>query len=105
MDSARVHELKTDPENYNDMVDGHKTHTTRFDDRKYVEGDYIIFRKTKYTGEQMKVKTEAGGAMPLVYMGLSTLCKITHVHTGPGMVEGWVVCSIRIIDRFPGRVG
>lgn len=98
MDTVTVHELKTDPESYNEIVEGHKTHTVRLDDRTYIEGDYISFRKTKYTGEQMD-KGE-----PLVYMGLSTLCKITHVHEGPGMVEGWVVCSIKIIDRYPGRV-
>lgn len=99
MNSARVHELKTDPECYNDMVDNHKTHTVRLDDREYVEGDYIIFRKTKYTGEQMKSDNT-----PLVYTGLSTMCKITHIHKGPGISIGWVVCSIKIIDRFPGRV-
>lgn len=101
MDSAKVHELKTDPEAYNEMVEGHKTHTVRLDDRTYIEGDYIIFRKTKYTGQQMKDK---GNDYPLIYSGLSTLCKITHVHEGPGMAEGWVACSIKILDRYPGRV-
>jgi hypothetical protein len=104
MDTVTVHELKTDPESYNEIVEGHKTHTVRLDDRTYIEGDYISFRKTKYTGEQMNNKTSHPGHFPLVYMGLSTLCKITHVHEGPGMVEGWVVCSIKIIDRYPGRV-
>ena len=100
MDSVKVHELKTDPEAYDKLVEGHKTHTVRKDDRTYIEGDYIIFRKTKYTGEQMKGKHN----YPLVYMGVSTLCKITHVHEGPGMVDRWVVCSIKILDRYPGRV-
>jgi hypothetical protein len=65
-----------------------------------VEGDYVILRKTKYTGEQMAGKDN----YPLVYMGLSTLCKITHVYNGHGTVRGFVVLSLRIIDRFPGRV-
>ena len=104
MDSATVHELKTDPEAYSEMVEGHKTHTVRMDDRTYLEGDYIIFRQTKYTGEQMKAG-KGQDNYPLVYTGVSTLCKITHVHEGPGMMEGWVVCSIKILDRYPGRVG
>jgi hypothetical protein len=99
MDSVKIHELKTDPEAYNELVEGHKTYTVRLDDRTYIEGDYIVFRKTKYTGEQMK-----NDNTPLIYSGLSTLCKITHVHEGPGMAEGWVVCSVKILDRYPGRV-
>jgi hypothetical protein len=104
MDSAKVHELKTDPEAYNKIVEGHKTNTVRYDDRTYIEGDYIIFRKTKYTGAKMNNKEIHPAHFPLVYTGHSTLCKITHVHKGPGMAEGWVVCSIKIIDRYPGRV-
>lgn len=114
MDSARVHELKSDPVQYQDIVDGRKTHTVRLDDRAYVERDYVILRKTKYTGAQMKGSTgpddsilpeDIKNKMPLVYMGLSTLCKITNVYDGPGMHQGFVVLSLKIIDRFPGRVG
>ncbi len=109
MDSVKVHELKTDPRVYNELVNNQKTHTTRLDDRGYKEGDYIVFRQTKYTGEEMRRSTQANANAnddnyaPLVYTGHSVLCKITHIHTGPGMLEGWVVCSVKIIDRFPGR--
>lgn len=106
METAKMHELKTDPTPYEELVEGHKTHTVRLDDRTYIEGDYILFRKTKYTGAQMKGYEGKGGEpLPLVYTGVATLCKITHVHEGPGMAEGWVVCSIKILDRYPGRVG
>ncbi len=106
METATMHELKTDPTAYEEMIEGHKTHTVRFDDRTYIEGDYILFRKTKYTGDQMNphIVGAAKDVMPLVYTGVATLCKITHVHEGPGMAEGWVVCSIKILDRYPGRV-
>ena len=98
MDSAKVHELKTDPEHYNDVEAGHKTHTVRVDDRMYSEGDYVILRKTKYTGKDM------AEGQPLVYMGSSIMCKITHIYDGPGTEEGFVVLSLKIVDRFPGRV-
>ena len=102
----RLHELKTDPEPYNDIADGYRSCTVRVDDREYNEGDYLVLRKTKYTGEQM---AEGGkgpkiGQYPLVYTGSSLMCKITYIHSGFGMQSGHVVISFKIIDRFPGVV-
>ncbi len=100
METATVYRLKTDPKPYEDLVNGHKTHTVRKNDRQFNEGEYIIFKKTKYTGVEMASKDN----YPLVYMGVSVLCKITNVYNGPGLADGFVVCSVKILDRFPGRV-
>ncbi len=97
----KIHELKTDPEPFNEIEEGLKRATVRKDDRKYTEGDYLVLRKTKYTGEQMADKFNSH---PLVYTGRSLMCKITHIHYGPGMVEGWICASLDILDRFPGKV-
>lgn len=97
----KIHEVKTDPEPFNEIEEGLKRATVRRDDRGYSEGDYIVLRKTKYTGEQM---ADEFNQHPLVYTGRSLMCKITHIHNEPGMVKGWAVLSIDILDRFPGKV-
>ncbi len=96
----KVHELRIDPEHYNDTESGLKRSTVRLGDRLFNEGDYIVLRKTKYTGKQM-----AGvGVYPLVYTGQALMCKITHIYSGIGMAEGYVVLSFTIIDRWPGSI-
>jgi hypothetical protein len=105
MDTVKVHELKTDPEHYNNIEANHKTHTVRRDDRGYMVGDYVVLRKTKYTGKEMRGHDGKGGErMPLVYTGVSLMCKITNIYNGPGVCTGYAALSLKIIDRYPGRV-
>ena len=103
MAEFNIHELKTDPEPYNDIDHGLRSCTIRVDDRGFKEGDYILLRKTKYTGVQMASKM-TGGDYPLVYTGSALFCKITHIHSGVGMATGYVCVSFNIVDRYPGRV-
>ncbi len=95
----KIHELKTDPENYTDIEDGLRLNTIRVDDRMFNEGDYLILRKTKFSGELM---ADTFNKHPLIYTGKALMCKITHIYGNKGMAKGYVVLSFQIIDRFPG---
>lgn len=88
-----VHELKTDPKVFDDVLSGNKKFEIRFNDRGYKVGDELHLRKTKYTGEQMK------DWAPLEYTGNEIAVSVTHVLRGPvyGLEDGWVIMSIERI--------
>lgn len=90
----KIHELKTDPEYFEAVWNSWKTLEIRYDDRDYKVGDLLFLQKTQYTGKQMIAEGK-----PLVYMGISLLCKITHIQRNVGMKEGWVALSIKTLDR------
>jgi len=75
---------------FNEVVLGHKTFDIRFDDRGYREGDLLVLRETRSTGEEMRA-----GA-PLDYTGRDCARIVTHILRGPiyGLKEGWVIMSI-----------
>ncbi len=99
MDITKLHELKTDADSYSAIEGNLKTNTTRINDRNFQAGEYVVLRKTKYTGEEMK------NGHPLIYSGVAIMCKITHIEQGhEGIYSAWAVLSLRIIDRHPGRV-
>jgi hypothetical protein len=83
------HELKTDPEVFQALIDGKKTYELRKDDRGFMVGDTLTLRETCDTGADM-----AAGA-PLEYTGRTTGRVVTHVLHGPiyGLAEGWVILS------------
>jgi len=90
------HELKTDPEVYDDVKNGYKTFEIRMDNRDYKVDDTLILQKTKHTGKQM-----ANGA-PLVYTGDKISLLVIYILKGPiyGLEKGWVIMSIkRIINN------
>lgn len=103
MNLFTIHELKTDPNSFDEIDTGSRGSTTRFNDRGYRVNDYVVLRRTKYTGEQMKKDTAT--PMPLEYTGKALMCKITHVQTSPGLLPGWAVLSLDIMDRFPNAEG
>lgn len=47
-------ELKTDPQVFQDVLDGIKTFEIRFNDRDFKVGDEILLKETQFTGVQMK---------------------------------------------------
>lgn len=88
--TMKTHELKTDPEVFDDVADGRKTFEIRKDDRNFQEGDTLLLRKTLYTGLEMQ------NGFPLEYTGETETRKITYVLRGPiyGLATGWVILSI-----------
>jgi len=88
----KIHELKTDPRDFDSVLQGWKTLEVRVDDRGYRLSDYLLLRRTKNTGEEMR------NGLPLNYTGNHILCKITHLQSKIGMKEGWVALSIKVLD-------
>ncbi len=97
----KIHELKTDPLGFVDIDNGSKTAEIRNNDRGFKINDYLILRQTKHTGEQMK----NGAGFPLMYTGNVLLCKVRNVYKGPGLVEGFVMITIDVLDCFPNKDG
>ena len=88
----KFHKLKTDPQLFDCVLNDCKTVEIRFNDRGYEVGDYLLLRRTQWTGRQMK-----DGAA-LVYTGTHILAKISHVQSEIGLLEGWLALSIKILD-------
>ena len=84
------HELKTDPEVFDQVMDGEKTFEIRKDDRGFNVGDDLLLRKTVYTGEEMK------NGRPLEYEGSFWTVSVKHIMRGPiyGLKDGWCIISI-----------
>ena len=86
----KIHELKTDMDVFQAVIDGFKTYQIRLDDRGFSVGDELLLRETEYTGGEMK------NGKPLEYTGRSELVQVTHILRGPiyGLMSGWVIMSI-----------
>jgi len=84
-----THELKTDPEVFEESEKGRKRFEIRFNDRDYQVGDMLHIRETKYSGAQM-----TNGA-PLEYTGREDWMKVRYILRGPayGLEAGWVIMS------------
>lgn len=91
------HELKTDPQVFQALVEGKKTYELRKDDRGFAVGDTLTLRETKHTGAEM-----AAGA-PLEYTGRFDRRIVTHILRGPiyGLMEGWAILSCAARLSYP----
>lgn len=99
------HILKTDPEVFQAVIDGRKTHEIRFNDRGFEVGDQLHLRETTRTGADIS----AGAA--LEYTGRETVKTVSHVLSGYGLAEGWVVLSLEstgvlqaAVQQIPSRI-
>ena len=92
LEITQTHELKTDSNVFQAVVEGLKTYEIRLNDRNYQIGDTLILQETEYTGDEMKQ------GQPLVYTGKDCRVIITHILYGPiyGLREDWVILSIRL---------
>jgi hypothetical protein len=88
--TGRVHELKTDPDAFDAVAAGQKTHEIRKDDRGFAVGDQLLLRRTRYTGAQMHMRPEH---CPLEYTGAQELRIVSHIQHGYGLSDGWVILS------------
>ena len=88
--SPREHELKTDPDVFEDVYQGRKPWEIRFNDRDYRVGDRLWLRETRYSGEEMRA------GKPLEYTGRELRVRVIHMLEGPryGLAEGWAILSI-----------
>lgn len=82
-----LHILKTDPAVFQADIDGTKTYEIRFNDRGYSVGDELLLRETTHTGAEI-----AAGAA-LEYTGREVTKTVSHVLSGYGLADGWVILS------------
>lgn len=89
----KCHELKTDPQVFDDVASGLKSFEIRKDDRGYEVGDMLSLRKTRHSGQEM-----ANGC-PLEYVGAPLYAVVTYIMRGPiyGLAEGWVIMGIETL--------
>ena len=85
-----IHELKTDKEVFQAVVDGLKTYEIRLDDRGFRVLDNLLLKETEYTGLEMLA------GKPLEYTGREKEVQVIHILHGPyyGLLGGWVIMSI-----------
>ena len=94
----KEHDLKTDPQVFDDVAEGRKPFEIRKDDRGFEVGDLLRLRKTKHTGAEM-----AEGS-PLEYIGSPLCLWVTYILRGPiyGLADGWVIMAVKPRDGCAG---
>lgn len=96
------HELKTDPQVFDDVAEGRKSFEIRKDDRGFEVGDVLKLRKTRYTGQEMRpyMHPDQPGRVvegqPLKYVGPPLYVYVTYILRGPvyGLADGWVIMAV-----------
>lgn len=83
----KIIDLKTDPEVFEETIQGRKTFEIRFNDRDYQVGDILVLHETKHSGKEMRE------GKPLMFTGREWGVKVTHMLSGYGLTEDWVVMS------------
>lgn len=81
------HELKTDPDVFDAVARGVKTHEIRKNDRGFAVGDELLLRETVHSG----VAIRAGAN--LIYTGRELVRTVSHILTGYGLLPGWCILS------------
>lgn len=87
------HELKTDPDVFEEVISGFKTFEIRKDDRGFKCGDSLLLRKTDLSAMDAFNQDE-----PLGYTGEEIIVGVIYILRGPiyGLSEGWVIMSIEL---------
>ena len=80
-----IHELKIERNYLEHLMSGVKKSEIRYNDRDYQKGDVIEFSHP-FTGDLSRYK-------------------ITHIHSGLGMKEGYVVLSVKALNESEERQG
>ncbi len=93
------HVLKADPEAFEAVRLRLKRAEIRLNDRGYALGDELEQHETLHTGQEMR-----NGA-PLVFTGRVQVHVVTHVQSGYGLADGWVILSIeepKVVQAISG---
>lgn len=95
-----IHELKTDSEMYQAIIENRKTFELRKNDRDFKVDDILYLRETVYTSKEMKENNK-----PLLYTNRGLKVRILYILYGPiyGLNEGWCIMSFGRI-RFEKRI-
>lgn len=92
------HELKCDPEPFDAVWEGRKTHEIRLDDRGFKVGDTLRLKKTVCTGAWYRAVNERE-RQPITYTGQEMLVSVKHIQTGYGLLPMWAILSIQVLSR------
>jgi hypothetical protein len=76
------------------LLDGSKTCEIRFNDRDYQVGDKLSFEKPN-NGQKFEKFVPTRILMGVAYY----IFVVTHIHSNLGMKDGYVVLSLRSIER------
>lgn len=95
----KIHELKTWPEYYKEIVAGRKTFEVRKNDREYKVGDILHLREWEPGNLEPKEGTMIYIPIAPHYTGSELLAKVEYILSGGkwGIEEGYCVMSIKVI--------
>lgn len=85
-----THFLKCDLDAFQAVHDGVKTYELRFNDRAFAVGDVLRLKETRFAGAEMRIDK------PLRYTGREAVRCVSHVLSGYGLVNGWVILSFEM---------
>jgi len=76
----RIHELKTWPDRFNDMLSGIKTFELRFNDRNFKVGDILILQEYRQNDGE--------------YTGRTIIRSVIYILEGFGLKDGYCVLGL-----------
>ena len=85
----KIHELKIKEDYADAVLSGDKNFEIRYNDRAYQKGDRIKYRVMERNSEVAEIPEH--GLNDAVY-------EITHVHSGLGLMQSYVVLAIRPVE-------
>ncbi len=94
----KIHELKSWSSCFWDIQAGVKTADIRLNDRNFMDGDLILFRRFRSPDDP---QAEWRGPMGYVKEEPPILAQITHVQGGFRLPQGYVALSIRRVKVVP----
>ena len=88
--------LKTDPDLFQQSVEGKRDWEIRLNDRNFQVGDILILKETKFSGKEMKDGAE------LIYTGRELKSKVISIfdneNSGFGLEKDWVILSVSHLE-------
>ncbi len=76
-----IHDLKIEQNYLDNLLAGIKKSEIRLNDRDYQRGDTLRFKQYPFSGPTIE-----------------HLFEITHIHSGLGLAQNYVVLSVKLLD-------